>query len=292
MKIAILLNKSRVTDELVNKLNDPEFSIKMDLAYELFIVDHLGMESTLRMLNVQSYSGFLICGGDGTVRSAAEFLVDFDLPMAILPLGTFNLLAKSLDHINDIEAIFTMIKNNKTKMIDLGAVNEKIFINHVWIGFYYQILKLRKKHQVVIGKSKVLKTLFGVLNLFKPLSFYDLKLKIDDKMASFRTCLLFVSNNESYLNLFDFGEHKSLNSGRLQVVILNSKTRLELFLCLLHMLVGGVKKSKYYSQFSTDAFTISSNDTLSNIVIDGDLFKLNNPLSFVNHQKKLKVFIP
>lgn len=68
----------------------------------------------------------IVAGGDGTVRAVAEHLAEAsaDVPMAIVPLGTGNLLARNLDvPINNIPAAFTRAIDGRPRSVDVGWVD-------------------------------------------------------------------------------------------------------------------------------------------------------------------------
>jgi diacylglycerol kinase family enzyme len=291
MKIAIIINSKRLTPELEKTLKSDELSLKHNISYDLFLTEPQDIESVINKIKNQSYNAYVIGGGDGTVRSAIQALGETDTAIAIFPIGTFNLLAKTLKYTDDIDALFTVIKNGKTKKIDLIEVNNKIVINHAWIGFYYYILRLREKHQAIIGKNKLAKIIFNTLSLFKFLPIYNLKLIVNNQELYYRTCLIYIGNNEYCTSLFEVGERKTLSSGLLHVTILNCRTRWQLFKCMMSMLLHN-KTSSYVTEFSTDELTVTSMGSAINIVLDGELFKLETPLVFVNHHKSLTVFTP
>jgi len=45
----------------------------------------------------QGYSHIIACGGDGTINEVVNGIVDTNVVMGIIPLGTENILAKSMD---------------------------------------------------------------------------------------------------------------------------------------------------------------------------------------------------
>jgi diacylglycerol kinase (ATP) len=62
-------------------------------------------------------------GGDGTVRSVAEALAGTGVPLAILPSGTGNLLARNLDlALSDVSHSVTHAFSGTTRNIDIGEV--------------------------------------------------------------------------------------------------------------------------------------------------------------------------
>ncbi len=68
----------------------------------------------------------VVAGGDGTVRAVAEHLAESsaDVPMAIIPLGTGNLLARNLNvPINNISAAFTRAIEGQQRAVDVGWVD-------------------------------------------------------------------------------------------------------------------------------------------------------------------------
>jgi diacylglycerol kinase (ATP) len=71
----------------------------------------------------------IVAGGDGTVRAAAEHLADAsaDAQLAIIPLGTGNLLARNLDvPINDVPAAFVRALDGDARSIDVGWVEVEL----------------------------------------------------------------------------------------------------------------------------------------------------------------------
>ena len=77
----------------------------------------------------------ILGGGDGTMNCAAPALVETGLPLAILPLGTANDLARSLDLPLDTLAAARFIPTGQARPVDLGWVNGHYFFNVASVGF-------------------------------------------------------------------------------------------------------------------------------------------------------------
>lgn len=67
----------------------------------------------------------IVGGGDGTLSSMIRTLLTCDLPLAILPLGTANDLARSLCIPESLELAFEVIAINHHRHIDLGEVKKQ-----------------------------------------------------------------------------------------------------------------------------------------------------------------------
>lgn len=76
----------------------------------------------------------IIGGGDGTLSAAADGLVDAQLPLGIIPLGTANDLARTLGLPIDPAAAADVIGQGHQRRIDLGWVNGTHFFNVASVG--------------------------------------------------------------------------------------------------------------------------------------------------------------
>jgi diacylglycerol kinase (ATP) len=87
------------------------------------------------------FSPVIAAGGDGTIGEVVNGMahaVKSDLealgPLGILPLGTANDLAYNLALPLDLQAAAQVIKNGKTRPMDIGKVNDRYFANNSAAG--------------------------------------------------------------------------------------------------------------------------------------------------------------
>jgi diacylglycerol kinase (ATP) len=81
----------------------------------------------------------IVGGGDGTLNATIEAIMDTQLPLGILPLGTANDLARTLGIPNSIPQACQIIAGGKLHRIDLGWVNGKYFFNVASLGLSVKI---------------------------------------------------------------------------------------------------------------------------------------------------------
>ncbi|MGY6743061.1 MAG: diacylglycerol/lipid kinase family protein [Cecembia sp.] len=74
-------------------------------------------------------------GGDGTVREIATALVNTDIPLAIIPLGSGNGLARHLKIPKDFDLALSLAMTGKKTRIDIGEVNGLPFLCTAGFGF-------------------------------------------------------------------------------------------------------------------------------------------------------------
>jgi YegS/Rv2252/BmrU family lipid kinase len=81
----------------------------------------------------------IVGGGDGTLNAAVDALVETQLPLGILPLGTANDLARTLGIPNSLDEACKIIAYGELRRIDLGWVNGKHFFNVASMGLSVKI---------------------------------------------------------------------------------------------------------------------------------------------------------
>lgn len=76
----------------------------------------------------------VVGGGDGTINAAARGVMALNKPLGILPTGTANDLARTLNIPAELDAAAEIIAAGCTRRIDLGLVNGQPFFNVASIG--------------------------------------------------------------------------------------------------------------------------------------------------------------
>ena len=85
----------------------------------------------------------VIGGGDGTLLTAIDGLVETKLPLVILPLGTFNELARTLGVPADPAAAAALIDEGTAVELDVGRVNGVRYFNEASLGISTRVTRLQ-----------------------------------------------------------------------------------------------------------------------------------------------------
>ena len=151
----------------------------------------------------------VVAGGDGTVRKLAHELlerrlIDKKLPIALLPLGTANNIAKTLGIKGEPEEIIQGWKQHQIKKYDVGRIEgikkHKFFIESYGYGVFPRLMKEMKKLDKSMFESPEQKIKTALQLLYQIITNYKTKLcklKIDDKDYTGKFLLVEIMNTSS-----------------------------------------------------------------------------------------------
>jgi YegS/Rv2252/BmrU family lipid kinase len=157
----------------------------------------------------------IIGGGDGTLNAAAEGLVDTQLPLGILPLGTANDLARTLSIPQELPEACNIIANGDLRRIDLGCVNNKHFFNVASLGLSVEITRqlngeIKRRWGVLAYAVTALK----VVGQTRP---FAAEIRINGTSIPVRTVQIAVGNGRFYGGGLVVAEDATINDQQLDL---------------------------------------------------------------------------
>ena len=138
----------------------------------------------------------IIGGGDGTLNAAIEAIIETQLPLGILPLGTANDLARTLAIPNSLPEACKIIAAGKLRRIDLGWVNNKYFFNVASLGLSVNITQqLTKEIKRRWGIFAYAVIALQVIWKSRP---FSAEIRINDQSFLVKTVQIAVGNGRYY----------------------------------------------------------------------------------------------
>ena len=134
---ALIVNtRSRSGEQTFFEALDRLEELGVSLGATYAIRDPVRLPETVRevLREGSEYRLLILGGGDGTVSSVVDFLADRDTLLGLLPLGTANDFARTLDIPDDIEGACKTIANGKVVDVDLGLAGDNFYVNVASVG--------------------------------------------------------------------------------------------------------------------------------------------------------------
>lgn len=232
-------------------------------------------------------------GGDGTVTALAGAMLDSDKSLAILPLGTANLLARDLVIPLDLEEWLPAFTRMAPRRIDVGTVNGHVFLHKVVIGFVPGIAAGR---ELLRGREGLGAKLAFLRYFFRRL-FRSRRLAVeiahaDGERRIHRVQAVAVASNAYEEGFARFFSRPRLDAGILTLYILKHLGLGDLLRLSLGFLLGRWRSDEALEVESVAAVTIRSSKKTLNVMLDGEILAVEPPLAFSIRPGALKVLAP
>ncbi|HEY0886252.1 MAG TPA: diacylglycerol kinase family protein, partial [Ramlibacter sp.] len=109
----------------------------------------------------------VVAGGDGTINMAAAAALRHGCALGVIPQGTFNYLARDHGIPLDAEAAARALVRARPQPVQVGLVNDRVFLVNASLGLYPQVLQDREAFKARLGRRRWVALLSGVATVFR-----------------------------------------------------------------------------------------------------------------------------
>jgi YegS/Rv2252/BmrU family lipid kinase len=230
----------------------------------------------------------IVGGGDGTLGAAVPGLVERDLPLGVIPLGTANNLARTLGIPSDPEAACALIAAGYHRRIDLGLVNDRYFFTTASLGLSVRITEelspgMKRRWGAVAYALAALKA----MRRSRP---FRAEITWDGGTRKTRTVQIVVGNGRYYGAALAVARDAAIDDARLDLYSLEVNHWWE-----LARLAPSLKRGTHVGRgevgaLRAEAFEVRTRRPMA-INLDGEL-GAETPASFRVVPRALEVYVP
>lgn len=261
------------------------------LGVETVMLDHgLDLEQLARDAVARGADCLGMAGGDGSQALVASIAVEHGLPFVCISAGTRNHFALDLglDRDDPRESMYAF-RDAVERRIDYATAGDRFFVNNVSLGIYATIVQEDSYRDAKVDTTK---TLLPEM-LGRQTEPFDLQFSTPDGQEVEGAFLIQVSNNPYVMGAsLDASQRRRLDSGRLGVFAVSTKTGAEAARLLTMSALGQRRRSPYWHEFSAEEFEIRSRSGRAFAGIDGEALEVATPLHFRCHPLGLRLLVP
>jgi len=232
----------------------------------------------------------IIGGGDGTLGMAADGLVDAQLPLGILPLGTANDLARTLGLPLDPVAAAGVIAAGRQRRIDLGWVNGTHYFNVATVGLGVGVTRRLSRERK--GRWGVLAYLFAAGQVVTRARPFAADIRTELQTIRVHTVQMTVGNGRHFGGGMTVDDTASIDDGVLHLVSLEVRHWWQLVGLLPSMWRGTLRmKSNVRTITGREFEVIPVKKKRRKVSADGEVAS-RTPAHFKVVPGALSVFVP
>jgi diacylglycerol kinase family enzyme len=286
MKALVILREGKGDHAAVKAALRREFKAA-GISYEIKEAKKKKQAEKFVRKHAKKYDFVVAGGGDGTVSRVCSGLRGTSVPLAIIPMGTGNMIARELKIPVDIDkAIAVMTGEFDKKKIDAMKIGKHLYVLNAGIGINAQVIaRTKKENKRILGRFAYL-TNIGHMLRSRP---RHVDIKLDGESHHYRAVDVAVSNCGAVAKaIYPPGPEIRPDDGRVDVWVLGMESALDYARYLLGILFGRRKKARYLS--ARESVEISSPFPMA-AQADGNIIG-TTPLAIRVVAKALTVIVP
>ena len=232
-----------------------------------------------------------VAGGDGSVTAVAGVAVERELPLVVVPTGTLNHFARDLglDLAHPLRALDAFTPGRPERRVDVGLINGRPFINNVSLGVYAEMLgdPRYRREKLRVAQAKLQTAVFD-LELRR-----SLRITPPGGAPLEGVVAVVVSNNPYELApLSALGQRHRLDTGTLQISVLDASTLDELERLLAGTLLGAIEFRPGLRHWTSEHMEMGVPGATMRAGVDGEPITFDAPLRFSASPAALRVLVP
>lgn len=295
-KVLILFNDSSGKNEgkaIAQQLANSIQTVQSDWKVELQPSNaDIKAETIRKKAHDMQATRLVFIGGDGTIHHLVKtFKDELDrYVVGIIPGGTVNNFARSLELPLEQEAAFEVIANGQIKAVDYGLINqEDVIISTLTIGILADTaVRVTQEEKQTYGP-------FAFAKRFVKLWFrkkrYHLTITTDEQVWKGKVALLTITMTNSAGGYVHFDPNATPDDGEMHVTILEKLSVLQAFRLLPLIILGKVDQIADVVYFSSPTIKIEATERKVETRTDGDP-TAHLPVTLEVQKQGMKVLIP
>ena len=258
---------------------------------EIIYTKYAGHAKELALEAAQkNYTAVIAVGGDGTINEITQGLVNSNTALGIIPCGSGNGFARLIKMpLKDSLKCLEIIKQGRTKKIDVGQANNEYFLNVAGLGFDATVAQKFAKSKRR-GKLPYFKIGLTEYFSYKPAK---CKLTFDDgtKTQISPLCLAFANGTQYGCN-FAIAPKAKLDDGLLDMIFIKPANIFKMILGLPNFFTDGLSPIKLTNTKKIKEVLISVKGPFA-YHIDGEPRESKDGnLKIAVHHKILTIILP
>ncbi len=235
----------------------------------------------------------LVVGGDGSICLAVKYALLFDVPLALLAQGTFNLFALHHGLAVDTEKGIAQIENSHIEKVAVARINDLPFITGANFGLYPELIEQREKYQSLTGvRTRITAYISGLHTFLFKRKKLKLKMTTPDSSFDVSAQIIMLSQNRPHIeNLGLASDHwlKMLNN-QLLMIVAKPETFLDKLRMMGHRLLGKLEDDLQFEVKPVSEVVIETRRRKLKVALDGEIYELTTPLNVKVEPNALALF--
>ncbi|PUB32990.1 YegS/Rv2252/BmrU family lipid kinase [Elizabethkingia sp. YR214] len=257
------------------KKNYKDFLEKLQQKYpEANFMISKSIEDTHRFIdeNFASTEVFVAVGGDGTISTVAQKLINTDKILAVFPAGSGNGFSNETNFTKNIDALLQKIKQKKFHKIDTFTVNGNLSINVSGTGFDGEVIK--KFEKTSRGFTNYIKVTVKTFFIFK-----SIKVEFEDKYKQYNGnyLMLNVANTRQFGNNAYIAPHADYSDGLVDIVLVKKFPLWHSLAFAFRMFTKNLKENEYLTYFPVSDLKFSVRNSKA-WHLDGEGVEIDSPI--------------